>query len=265
MCDKVEKPMPEGANKNWAGILKIFIAVAAIGDMIYFGVTNHSSKDDDSDSGTTSTPVPELAPKPDFGSSLESDSNSQTGCEWISLLLTLADFGLSCAVGYGLYSPMSTSDDSDYAKMIADTSEACGRYTVLWILKTVAALFVPSLNLLVSSGKVALEEEQKKMFDQAGFVNSLVGGGLALTSAVMEIIACAEASKVSNDKLTGDQKKDKTCFLVETSGYIVDDARAVVDTLIDVLKVENTLVIVGREVLATGYLGCMIAEAAIIF
>ncbi len=246
MCENLNEaanPMPEGNGKGWAVAIKALIGVAAVGDIVMSSISLGLKKADEK--------------KHERGIAI-ADS--------IDLVLTLVDFGLSCGVGYGIYSPMDSSNKricgSDYETIVADTSDAANKYSKIWIYKTAAALLVPTVSVIITFK--GGEQEYKNFFDKIDIINSLCHGGLCCVSLIFEMIACIEALKVDEDKLTDKQKRDKSCFLCETFGFIFDDACAIVDTIISAANVKNIPVIIARECLEAAYAVSMFTEAGLI-
>lgn len=240
-------PMPTGAGKGGAAAIKALIGLAALGDIVMssisFGLQKKGEKE---------------------------HKRSIAISDGIDLILTLVDFGLSCGVGYGIYSPMDSSNKrisgSDYEKAITDTSDAAGKYSTIWIVKTAISLFIPSISVIktIAGKEEAAEEGNGDFLETIDKVNSACHGILCLVSAFFEIIACIEAGRVSGKKLTDKQKKDKSCFLCETIGFICDDACAVVDTIISIGNVKNIPILVVREALEAAYAVSMFTEAGYI-
>lgn len=254
MCKNASEnvnPMPDGASKGGAAAIKALIGLAAIGDIVMSSISLGLQKKGE-----------------------KKNKRSIAIFDGIDLILTLVDFGLSCGVGYGIYSPMDSSNKrisgSDYEKAITDTSDAAGKYSTIWIVKTAISLFVPSISVIktiAGKGKVAAEgaeEGDEDFLERIDMVNSACHGILCLVSAFFEIIACIEAGKVSSNKLTDKQKKDKSCFLCETIGFICDDACAVVDAIISIGNIKNIPIFVVREALEAAYAVSMFTEAGYI-
>lgn len=255
MCDIVNDstkdnseidPFPFGANKKGAVAMKSLIGIAAIADIVLSSIS--------------------------FGLRKKDEKANKRGIaifDGIDLIMTLVDFGLSCGVGYGIYSPMDSSNKnisgSEYEKAISATSNAAGNYSTLWIIKTAVALFIPSISVIKTiTVKNENPEEGNKLLGKLEMVNSACHGILCLVSAFLEIIACIEAGKVNGDKLTDKQKKDKQCFITETVGFICDDACAVVDSIISIAELKNLPFIIVREIFELGYAVSMFTEAGII-
>lgn len=250
MCKNASEnvnPMPDGAGKSGAAAIKALIGLAAVGDIIMSSISFGLKKKGE-----------------------EENKRSIAIADGIDLILTLVDFGLSCGVGYGIYSPMDSSNKringSDYEQIITDTSDAAGKYSTIWIVKTAISLFIPSISVIKTiAGKAEVTEEGNNDFlEKIDMVNSACHGILCLVSAFFEIIACIEAGKVSGNKLTDQQKKDKSCFLCETIGFICDDACAVVDAVISIGDIKNIPILVVREALEAAYAVSMFTEAGYI-
>lgn len=259
-----DNPMPK--NKAGAATIKVLIGLAAVGDVIcsaYSCYCKRNSRKVEAADGNENNNNEAAAEGEKHNKQI-----IQT-LDGISLALTLVDFGLSCGVGYGIYSPMDTSDKtlaaSKYGEKIAATSEACGKYTNIWILKTVISLFVPSIAFVTSFDKWKLEGAQADKLDNADYASTIFGGILACVSAVLESMACAEAGKVGTGDFTSQQKRDKQCFLCETIGFILDDARAVADAVIEVVGAgANVYAEIVRETFAVGYAVSMFTESGLI-
>lgn len=185
----------------------------------------------------------------------------------INLLLTVVDFGLSCGVGYGLYSPMDSSNerikDLDYTNSIADTSKAAGLYSDVWILKMCISVFEPSFSTIWKiADEKKLDDDVLDLFDA---INTAFYMGICCLSMIFELNACIEAGKVDGNKLNDNQKRDKSCFLCETVGYICDDACSIVDCIMSIGELNNIPIFVAREAFEAAYAISMFTEAGIIY
>lgn len=255
--DAVTDPMPKGSVKDGAVAVKAFIGIFGIADMVLFGLSFWKSRNK------------QVSGDMDPVQGKWTNENYISLFDGLDLLSTLIDFSLSCIVGYTLYAPMDMTikeaTESDYGKLIESTSEACGKYTNIWLVKTVLALFIPTISWASSTfDKLKLPDEKEKVFNKLEILNTVCGGILSTISAFFEILACAEAGKVDNNLLTDHQKKDKQCFICETVGFICDDIRAIVDCLIDLFEAKNIPILVVREILAAGYAVPMFVEAGLI-
>lgn len=195
MCEKLNEaanPMPEGSGKKGAVAIKALIGIVALGDIVMSAIS--------------------------FGLRKADEKKHEPGiaiADGLDLILTVVDFGLSYGVGYGIYSPMDSSNKrisgSKYEEIIVDTSDAAGRYSIIWIIKTVSSLFGPLTSfaekaLCNSKKKVepvleiaeenmpeTVHEAEKKGCGCMGILERVfyaIHGSLCLTSAVLEIIAC---------------------------------------------------------------------------
>lgn len=250
MCKNTDEnvnPMPTGNGKKGAAAIKALIGIAAVGDIAMSSISLGLRKNDEKE-----------------------HERGIVICDGIDLILTLVDFGLSCGVGYGIYSPMDSSNKiisgSDYVKNIADTSDAAGLYSDLWICKTIISLWfssIPTIMSIISTEKSESEtvEYFLRLIDILGSVLNIV---LCSTSAGLEINACAKAGKVDGDIFTNEQKKDKSCFLCETIGFICDDVCALFDDAISIGDIKNVPVCVVRNSFEGAYAVSMFTEAGLI-
>ncbi|MCM1225951.1 MAG: hypothetical protein NC320_00820 [Clostridium sp.] len=250
MCknsDENANPMPAGAGKGAAAAIKSLIGISAVGNIIMSAISSYFQVKGE-----------------------EENKRKIAVCDGINLILTMVDFGLSCGVGYGIYSPMDSSNKrisgSDYERIIADTSDAAGKYSTIWIVKTAIALFIPSISVIktIAVKESSEEEGGSDLLEKLDMVNSACSGIICLVSAFFEILACIEAGKVDGDKLTDSQKKDKSCFLCETVGFICDDACSVVDAIISIGDIKNIPIFVVRGVCEAAYAVSMFVEAGYI-
>lgn len=246
MCknsDENVNPMPTGSGKGGAATIKALIGIAALGNIAMSSISLYLQKNDEK--------------KHERGIAI---------CDGIVLILTLVDFGLSCGVGYGIYSPMDSSNKrisgSDYQKAIAETSDAAGLYSGIWILKTFISVYEPSFSTIWAiTDKKELDEDAWDLFDG---INTVLNMAICCLSIIFEIYACAEAGKVDGGILTGKQKKDKSCFLCETIGFVCDDVCTVVDAIMSIGKIENIPVLVVRNMFEGAYAVSMFTEAELI-
>ena len=264
MCKSLEEnvnPMPSGSGKVGAVIINSLSGLLAIGDIVMSSISSGLRIKDE-----------------------KKHKKSIAIFDGINLILALSDFGLSCGVGYGIYAPMDASNkrisDSDYQKLIKSTSDTAGTYTTLWIIKTVIALFIPTIStlkdLIGGNGKIEPVSEMgegntpgagKEDFDCMEVIdriNAGVHGVLCLVSAIFEVIACVEAGQVDGAKLTDKQKKDKSCFHCETVGFICDDVCSILDDIMLIGNIKNIPMTVIREVIKGACASALFAEAGII-
>lgn len=257
MCvDSKTNPIPDG---KAAVCLKVLIGMVAIAEMALFGVSAYQ-KTKEKKVGASSGSGGESTDTPSSGTCLKFN---QVVADGFSIAFTVIDFSLSIAVGYGVYAPMDASSkrvkDTEYAKLIAETSTACGYYTELWYMKTSFSLF----------GSIASAVLSSKEFKEAGKVVDItyafLGSITSLISFGLECYALSVSCEVNSNVLTDSQKKDQMAFQTETCGFFLDDIRAIFDAIvIGGLEIENQFTIIFREVLAAGYMICMFVEAGIV-
>lgn len=271
--DEKTNPMPQSDSKRrGAAAVKSLIGIFALADMLFFCLSAHYNKQKDHSGGEESS----SGSMESLSGSEESSSRGAGGgtsvkptvdrrvllFDGISIGITVIDFGLSCIVGYGIYSPMDASsfDDksSGYPKLIDETSKACGNYTHLWFMKTAIAVVLPITSVLLAYRR---KNEAKEIFD---IVNASLGGVAAVVSVGMESIALDESRKVEDSKLTECQKRDKRAFQAETSAFIIDDIRGILDAIITGFDTQHKGLLIAREIVAFGYACGMFAEAGII-
>lgn len=252
--DETVNPMPDAeGSKIVLTVLNIIIACTSIADMICYFIFFRQPKK--------------------VGSASNDPDDTIQPYDISSLVCTLVDFAFSLIAGYGIYSPMDTSNkkikDTNYGKLIEAASEACGKYTTVWFIKTAVSLFIPVLNMITLTkgfkNKFPLKDETKNKIKALKYSNDAFNGILALSSAVLEIIACTETSNVKGVQLTDDQKKDKQYFLSDTIGFICDDARVFADSIVSLINTENPLSLIPRELFALAYCAAKLAEIEIIW
>lgn len=243
MCKNTDEnvnPMPTGGDKRGAVVLKSLIGMVALGNCITSTFSLLSNR--------------------------KGNKHGVDVCDCINLSLTIVDFAFSCGVGYGVYAPMDSSNErigsSDYKKIIKDTSDAAGLYSDLWMIKTFFSVCgsLPS-TILTIADKRESDETLWDLFD--GFFTAL-NIGMCSLSIIFELNACVEAGKVNGDKLNDNQKRDKSCFLCETVGFICDDICAVIDNIVSIGDFKNIPVFVTREAFEAAYAISMFTEAGII-
>ncbi len=247
MCDNTNNnvnPMPEGGGRKATVTLKSMIGVTALFDFGFSIASGALKKIDE-----------------------EGHKKAINVLDGLNLIPTLVDFGLSCAAGYGFYAPMDASNKrisgSDYENIIKDTSNAAAKYSTIWIVKTVIALFIPAASLITS---LCGDKEKPKsdFFKNVEKLNSACSGIMCFISTIFEVIACVEAAKVNSNGLNDNQKTDRTCFIWETSGFICSDICSMIDAIMSIGDIKNIGILIAREVFALAYSCSMFAEAGYI-
>lgn len=264
IMDETTNPMPTDAAKRGAVAIKSLIGIFALTEMVCFGISlalhrkMELSKTKIHPAGAENTPHASL-------------SKGITIIDSIEIVLTVIDFGLSCGVGYGMYSPMDASSsmkNTEYGKLIEKTSKACGHYTHLWYLKTAFSVVFPGIISVILTSLESKTTKFEKANQIFGYVTGFISSIFALVSAGLEITAFVESCQVKSDSLTEQQKADKSAFQAETMGFILDDIRTVIDAIATNIPLSNIPVFVVmltlRESFALGYACCMFAEAGII-
>jgi hypothetical protein len=168
--------------------------------------------------------------------------------------LSILDFTLSAIAGYEIYSPLDQEkweaqplkkDDADALKK---ASEAAGVYTKMWIIKFFFSIF----NSIASI--VELKEPNPPAYEA---LNSLIKPLYVLTVIVGFISECVSIGNANDiDASTNEWKTDKEIFLSDTSGYLLDDVRNVLDVILNSIEIEGIplyVLIAIRSVFSFGY------------
>lgn len=175
----------------------------------------------------------------------------------VDVVCTLFDFGCSYVFGYHTFdnSPMDVDDNSQYSKNIKLVRVWNEIYTFGWWVKSIISLFTGTITIVFTFKK----EEESKVYTKISDVIQIAVCGI---SAFAELAGDITAGVVTlDDTKYKDVEKDKKVYLCDTSGYLSDDIRSIIDTVLDFDAVngllKNPYVLVGviatRATFALGY------------
>jgi hypothetical protein len=235
-----QKPalIPDDSKKTTAVVMKILISVVAFAEAIFVERCAIADK--------PSTDEPSTGKK----------DNCAIGQSCFSIILTLLDFGFSCCCGYCCYSPMSPDKDymdTDYAKKLNAVNTWSTGYTCTWIIKTV-------VSIAFDIGDIYAEYKQLdgKFTKVKTIVAGIIKTIIYAVSGVFEIGAIIAAALVdANNSSFRDEKIDKSIFICDTAGYLIDDIKSISDSLYDIFKDKSTfkpVYLTIRSMFACGYI-----------
>jgi hypothetical protein len=249
----MDKLLPSGDRKDCAVVMKALMASVAFVEVIVKGVTTLSETSSEKvnssggGSGTANDPPSNGSSTKDKGELVESIFDE---------VVTVLDFGFSYVFGYHCYSPMDPDEDeSDYSKKLATVKLFSEIYTGCWWFKSSISVFGGILDIAgVVNGK-----KLDNTFSKAAIFSKIV---LYAVSFIAELAGDISAGSVNADNSScSDEDIDKKVYLCDTSGYIFDDVRGILDEVRELLKLQGkelkgkvfVVYIILREVLATGY------------
>lgn len=179
------------------------------------------------------------------------------------LIYSVVDFVCSYCVGYHVYSPMDTDNDTNYSKSLKTVRGFTEAYTICWWIKGIVSIF----DGCITTYSLFRGEKKGEFAEKAATVFGCVLNVAALVCELGGAIATVDAEKT---KEYVDEDRDKEAYLCDTIAYIVDDVRGILDAAysLGVNKVKEPHFIMAyigiRSWFAIAYAGCMTGAATIL-